>query len=121
MGDRALSHANIIVSQSGPAVVVALSGTLGLIEVDLLEGQFVKIADTRPSLVVVDLSAVQMMGSSAIGSLVGFRGDIAKSGGVVRLAAVTPLVLESLKRALLDKLFKIYDTVQQAVDAPVTK
>ena len=113
-----MSHPNIEITESGPALVVALKGSIGIIEVDLLDAQFSKLADQKPALVVLDLSGLSMMGSSAMGSLIGFRRDVAKSGGIMRMAAVSPIVRESFKRALLDKLFKVFDTVQAAIDAP---
>lgn len=116
-----MSHPNIAVTEAGSTVIVALKGTIGMVEVDLIDAQLGRIADKKPPLVVLDLSGLSMIGSSAMGSLVGFRKDITKAGGVVRMAAVPPIVRESFKRALLDKLFKTFDTVQGAIDAPTGK
>ncbi|MDB5327384.1 MAG: anti-anti-sigma factor [Phycisphaerales bacterium] len=113
-----MSHPNFEITESCSTTIVALKGTIGIVEVDLLDAQLGSIADKKPALVVLDLAGLSMIGSSAMGSLIGFRRDVAKSGGVVRMAAVSPIVRESFKRSLLDKLFKIFDTVQAAIDAP---
>jgi anti-anti-sigma factor len=96
-------------------VVVGLSGTIGMAELEQVDGQLARVADGKPRLVVLDLSKVTMIGSCVMGSLVGFRRDVARHGGTVLLAAATPMVKESLRRALLDRLFKIHDTVNAAI------
>jgi anti-anti-sigma factor len=113
-----LVHPNIDVTETGPAIVVKLKGTIGVVEVTVVDAELAKIAARTPPLVVLDLSGLMMIGSSAMGSLVGFRKDITKAGGVVRMAAVPPIVRESFRRALLDKLFKFFDSVPGAIDAP---
>ncbi len=114
-----MTYPNVEIVESDRMVVAALKGTIGVVEVDRLDAALGAIADKKPRLVVLDLSQLSMMGSSAMGSLVGFRRDIGKAGGVCRMAGVSPVVRESFKRALLDKLFKLYDTVDAAAADPL--
>jgi anti-sigma B factor antagonist len=106
----------IDISERGPALVVSLSGTVGMVELEHVDGELARLADRKPKLVVLELSRVSVMGSCVMGSLVGFRRDVASGGGVVNLAAVPPAVRESFRRAMLDRLFKIYDSVQAAIN-----
>ncbi len=103
--------------QLDSAHIVAIKGSIGMLEVDQVDSHLARLANQKPTLVIIDLAGVSMIGSSAMGSLVGFRRDISKNGGQVRLARVSPLVFESLKRAMFDRLFKIFDTVENAVNA----
>jgi anti-anti-sigma factor len=107
----------IDVTQVGTAVVVGLSGSISMTELEQIDGNLARVADGKPRLVVLDLSRVSMMGSCVMGSLVGFRRDVGRSGGAVHLAAATPMVRESLHRALLDRLFKIHNTVESAIQS----
>ena len=103
------------VTRSDPALIVRLNGAMGMLELEALDAQLAQIADEKPQLVVVDLSAVEMIASSGMGSLIGFRREVSQSGGAVVLAAATPPVGESLRRAFLHKLFKICATVPEAL------
>lgn len=97
--------------------VLSLTGDIGLLEIDDLTKQFMALIDAKPALVVLDLAAVTMVASAGMGAMTALLRDLGKQGGKVRLAAVTPLVRESLRRALVDRIFQIYDTVDAALAA----
>jgi anti-anti-sigma factor len=105
----------ISVTRADSAVIVRLNGSLGMQELAPLDAQLARIADERPQLVVVDLSAVEIIASCGMGSLIAFRREVSQSGGAVVLAAATPQVGESLRRAFLNKLFRICATVPEAL------
>ena len=96
---------------------MSLNGDIGLLEVDALTDQFMSLIAAKPTLVVLDLAAVTMVASAGMGAMTAFLRDLGKQGGKVRLAAATPLVRESLHRALVDRIFQIYDTVDAALAA----
>jgi serine/threonine-protein kinase RsbW len=96
--------------------IVALQGDIGMLEVDALTAQFLKLLELKPALVVLDLSKVAMIASAGMGAMIAFRRDIGKVGGNMRLAAVTPQVREALRRALFDRLFQFYETVELALN-----
>jgi len=107
------------ISATPRGTVVTVHGDIGMLETGSFDRELKTVIAARPGLVAMDLSNVGMLGSSAMGMLVAFRREISKGGGKVRLAAVHPLVLEALKRALFHRLFEFYDTVDSALAAPV--
>ena len=111
----------ISVSRSNSSLLVHLNGTLGMAEVATLDAQLARVADEKPPFVVVDLSGVEMIASAGMGSLIAFRREVAKAGGAVVLAGATPQVGESLRRAFLNKLFKMCATVPEALAAAASR
>ena len=105
----------ISVTRSASSLIVRLHGTLGMQDVGPLDAQLARIADEKPQFVVIDLSAIEMMASCGMGSLIGFRREVVRSGGAVVLAGASPQVGESLRRAFLNKLFKICATIPEAL------
>ena len=111
----------VAVTRADSAVIVRVLGTLTMQEVAPLDGQLAQIADEKPLLVVIDLSGVELIASCAMGSLIAFRRDVSHAGGTVILAAATPQVGESLRRAFLNKLFKICATVPEALASAASR
>lgn len=94
--------------------VVALSG-----EVDLQNSPKVREAllDAlqQPGTVVADLGDITYIDSSGIASLVEGLQVAKRQGGRFALARVSPAALRVLSLARLDKVFTLYDTVEQAM------
>ena len=97
-------------------VLLRLEGAVGVHAVDRMPFivMLMRLVARRPPLVVVDLSGVTFLSSLAMGALVGFRRDLGRWGGRVKLAAIPPLIYESLKTSRLDMLFEVCATVEEA-------
>src|SRR5262249_35770815 len=72
--------------------VVRLSGDGGVANADRLRTSLIRLTALRPSLTVFDLAGVVFVASLFLGLLVGFRRDMLRVGGQVRLAALQPNV-----------------------------
>ena len=107
------------VAETPWGVILRLEGEAGVHAVDRMPFMLMlmRLVARRPPLVVVDLSGVTLLSSLAIGALVGLRRGLGRWGGQVRLAAVPPVIYESLKTSRLDTLFEICATVEEAQDA----
>jgi len=96
-------------------VVVRLAGKLGAADVDHLRGQLQHIMRRRPTHVVVDMSALEFLGSLAVGALLELRMDLLRHEGGLVLAAVPPNVVTLLRASRLDELFHIKENVAAAL------
>jgi len=67
--------------------------------------------------VLVDLSAVEYIDSSGIASLVEAFQKAKKAGTGFALAAPNPSALRVLELARLDRVFRIFATLEEALDA----
>jgi anti-anti-sigma factor len=73
--------------------------------------------DPIPSALILDLSGVAFMDSSAIGSLITIRNRLLPSGGVLALCAISEGVAKVLRIADLGKIFALHDDLEAALAA----
>lgn len=64
---------------------------------------------------VVDLADTEFLSSAGIRALLKARIDLQDKGGMLRLAAPSEFINDSLKLVGLDKLFAVYDSRQAAL------
>ena len=97
-------------------VLLRLEGEAGVHAADRVQLTLIlmRLVACPSALVVVDLSGLTFLSSLALGALVGFRRDLGRWGGRVKLAAVPPKIYESLQAARLHLLFDICATVEEA-------
>ena len=67
--------------------------------------------------VVVDLTGVEFLDSAGVGVLVGLFKNSRLRGGRARFCGMTPGVRSVLELIQLDRIFEIYDDVEDAVRA----
>lgn len=72
-----------------------------------------KIVD-KPSVVVLDLKAVDYFDSSALGALVTFMKEIKGYHGQLKLCCLSRSLVTLLKLSKLDTLFSIYEKQEEA-------
>src|SRR5262249_28120870 len=105
------------VAETTWGVLLRLEGQAGVHAMDRM--QFIvilmRLVARRVPLVVVDLSGLTVLSSLAMGALVGFRRDLGRWGGRVKLAAIPPAIYESLEAARLHMLFEVCATVEEAL------
>lgn len=82
-----------------------------------LEKEIDALIASRDTRVVLDLAAVSHADSSAIGSLVRCLGKLKSAGGGLHIAAPQPMIKYSLELTKVDKLIKMFPTVDQAAQS----
>ena len=103
----------VVVSDVPTAVVVKISGEMR-IHCEPLEIEMRRVLARHPKVVVFDLSELSFTSSLGMGQLVNCHRNQKLHGGVMRLAAVQPLVLDSLRRARLLEIMHDFATVKDA-------
>jgi len=96
-------------------VVVRLSGDGGTSGTNCLQSALPRVAALRPALIIFDLADVVFVASLFMGVMVGFRHDVLREGGEVRLAALQPNVENAFRTARLTELFPITSSVDEAL------
>jgi anti-anti-sigma factor len=66
--------------------------------------------------VVLDLTGVRLIDSTALGTIVWLHKQLQERGGQVCVAAPQPLVVKVLELTSVDRLIRIYDSVEAAED-----
>jgi len=96
------------------SVVVRLVGEIDLYNAQEVASALGEIANERPGLVVVDLSEVEFVDSTALGALIEGRRQLGENGLV--LAAPGPEVRRALEVAGLIQHFPVRDSVDAVLE-----
>ncbi len=108
--------------RKGKALLVSLKGDAGMATIALLQKELSHICELKPQLAVLDMSGLTFISSMGMGTLVTFMRGVEKCGGKVRVAALQPLLAEVFRRARLNEVFEIHDSVDAALgDLPKAK
>lgn len=99
------------------AVVLTLSGSASMDVCDGLNQQLEDIGGDEPDILVIDVTDLDFICSMGLGSIVAAHLRAQRSGGSVRLAGPTDAIRKLLEVTQLDKLFPIYDTPAEALEA----
>jgi anti-anti-sigma factor len=116
--DHVLPGAALSVRGQGGYNIVTISGEMDIASVPALREQLLGLLRPHASRVVIDLSEVTFCDASGLAMLVGASRRAGQLGGVLRLAAPTPLVATVLRLTGLDSRFEIFATVPEAIGAP---
>jgi anti-sigma B factor antagonist len=110
-----MSLAHITRTEHGDTIVLSPVGAFDLSNLDMLRSTFLEAATPETTRIVIDLSGTTFVDSMAIGTMLGVARRANGWGGWVRLVAPRPNVRRVLHMTGLDKVFAMYDTVDQAV------
>ncbi len=81
-----------------------------------LEQQVEGVIQEKTQRIILDLTHVTHIDSSAIGSIVRCLMNAKKIGGTIRIAGVKGMLEGTLKLTKVDKLFEIYPTPEAAAE-----
>lgn len=110
-----MSLSHVTRTEHGDTIVLSPVGEFDLSNLDLLRATFLEAATPETNRIVIDLSGTTFVDSMAIGTMLGVARRTNGWGGWVRLVAPRPNVRRVLHMTGLDKVFAMYDTVDQAV------
>lgn len=102
-------------TSDGGVAVVAVRGEIDVATAPALRMALVAKEEAGESVVVVDLTAVTFMDSTALGVLVGGHRRLGEAGSVLRLVVTEARVRKVLEITGLIDVFEIFDTVAAAV------
>lgn len=96
-------------------VVLAPVGEFDISSVDLMRETFLEAVTADSNRLVIDLTRTTFLDSMALGAIIGANRRASGLGGWVRLVGPQPGVRKILHITSLDKVFGLYDTVDQAI------
>lgn len=97
--------------------VIELHGEIDLHSSPTLRQTFLELLHARPPRLVIDLTAVQYMDSSGLGTLVDFKRRVDAARAQLVLAGVQARVRNLLQITQLERFFRIVDSLDE-VDEP---
>ena len=102
------------VRRTGDSTIVVLNGDIDLNHSPSLHEALVAVTNEQPRRLVLNLTDVQYMDSSGVGTLVDVFRRVAKYQGKLVLYGLTPRVKGVFEVTKLDRFFTICDTLEQA-------
>jgi len=103
------------IHQEGDASVVEVHGEVDMHSSPELHQFLREVCEGQPAKLVVDLSRVEYMDSSGIGTLVEIFRRVKGFEGQMMLVALQPRVRGVFEITKLDKFFTIHDSVAEAL------
>jgi len=103
--------------EQGSATVLALSGHIATVESQLVSENLERLVSDEVAKIVVDMKNVDLITSDGLGALIRARKSSSEAGGRLVLAGVHGNILDIFRMTRLDKIFSLYDTVDEAVAA----
>lgn len=101
-------------SVQGDHVVLVLAGDVDIHTAPQVRDRLAALQAEGAKSVVVDLSGVGFLDSSALGALVAAHRELEAEGGSLKLAAPRPHVLKIFRITRLSDVIPLYDTVEAA-------
>lgn len=98
------------------AVVMKLTGQMTYAEMEEFEKQSGRATSSKPNLLVLDFSELDVMTSAGIGALLKLERKMRDHKCPVCIAAAQPKIAEIFRLARLDSIFKIMPTVSEAMN-----
>ena len=117
MQDRDHCAGEIIkaVTHKGQAVVLVLAGEISMDCSATLRNRIRDLLGDNPPVLVVDMTEVEFMDSSGLGTLVEALRWSRKNGGQLKLVGLTENVRSVFEISRLETVFEIYDTEAEAL------
>jgi anti-anti-sigma factor len=101
-------------SSRGKAAVLSVTGDIDMQTAGALRDRLTELQASGASYVVVDVSAVDFLDSSALGALVSAARAQAEAGGVLRVASPRPHVRKILQITRLMDVLGVADSIEDA-------
>ncbi len=100
-------------SDQGGVEVLTLSGELDMVGISDVRAELMRVLDTAPSVLVVDLTDVSFLGSAALSTLV--DAHRAATDTSLRIVAADRRTLRPIQLTALDQVLALYPTVADAL------
>jgi anti-sigma B factor antagonist len=96
-------------------LVLHLEGELDTYNCGQLRSALVEQVEQGHSRIIVDMSAVEYIDSTGLGSLVGGLKRVSEHGGAMKIVCDNPQIVKVFEITGLDKVFAIYKTQEAAL------
>ena len=104
---------DVRIDRSAQHTVVRLAGDLDLYNAELVRAALAGAIDRSPSRLVVDVTEVEFIDSTALGALVDAHGKLADG---LRVANPQDPIRRALRVSGIDRHLKVFDTVDDALE-----
>ena len=101
-------------SDGGPYTLVEIAGEADVTNTEDLRRQLEAEVSQQPRTLIIDLSGLRFMDSSALHALLGVNRAMDRQGGVLALVSPQAAVAKILRLTTADRLIPVFDSVAEA-------
>jgi anti-sigma B factor antagonist len=101
-------------------VVVSVVGVVDVFESPTLEAQLIELIADDQTQIIVDLTQVKLIDSSALGVLLGALKQTQGRGGTLRVVASSKSIIGQFELTGLSQIFSVFPTLDEALAAPLS-
>ena len=103
------------VEEKDGAVIISLAGEIDMKCSSELRAKFMKLFKSKPAVLIVDMTKVEFMDSSGLAILVETLKWCRLNDSQLKLVGMAQTVRSVFEISRLDSIFKIYDTIEEAL------
>jgi anti-sigma B factor antagonist len=116
--DHAVPGIRVEYRQNSTIVMLMEEKILQEVDIQVLENSIMPLIEESGKIkLVMDFCNVRFLTSSALGLLIRISKKVYESEGSLKLCSIDPKIFEVFRITRLDKVFDIYDELDQAVDS----
>ncbi len=108
-------RAGVETEKVAEALVIRLAGQIDDLQADAVGARLDEVLEAGHIRIVFDLGEVLFMGSSGLGQIMRAYKAVKMKGGCVRIVNPQPLIAEVLGVTKLDRLLKVYPSLEEAL------
>lgn len=105
---------SINAKQESGITIITLSGRFDALMAKEFKNCISDLIDKKQIMIATDMSAIDFIDSSGLGSLVGALKGITKENGEIRIAGLSPEVRTIFELTRLHRIFDIYENIETA-------
>jgi anti-anti-sigma factor len=105
----------IRIKEEEGVAIFRISGEINIDTAGELKKSFKKIINNKTRKVLLNFEAVDYIDSSGLASLIDLSKDLKSIQGIVFMSNISPKVSSILSITKLDKIFKIFDSQEEAL------
>ena len=118
MATAARKPLRLELERRGDCAVLRLIGSAGIEQAQRIQERLEELAAQQAPLVVLDLGEMDFIASMGLGAMIAGHLKARRYNGEIRIARPQPAVMQLLETTRLTKLFPVFDSVEEAVQAP---
>jgi anti-sigma B factor antagonist len=99
--------------------VLALRGDIDLASAPMVRAQIGQLTSRPPAFVVLDVTGLEFIDSTGLGVFVGALRRVRDHDGDLRIAGAKPSIERVFAVTGLDRVFRLFPSVDEALEAPV--
>lgn len=108
---------SIVRNKQNDIIILKIKGNIQHTDTPNFEKELEKLLEENVIKIIIDLSNIKHVSSSALGTLIAMERKVKRKNGDIRLVITEQEVLRIMQITLLNRVFHIYNNIQDAINS----